>query len=61
MFSQSTDGEAYLSVGRLGGELWKSPRSVWGRGLDRDPGETRTPDLEIRSHMLYPAELQGQT
>ena len=28
---------------------------------NRDPGETRTPDLEIRSHMLYPAELQGQT
>ena len=32
------------------------------RGLTMgDPGETRTPDLEIRSHMLYPAELQGQT
>ena len=27
----------------------------------RDPGRARTVDLEIRSHMLYPAELRGQT
>ena len=26
-----------------------------------DPGRARTVDLEIRSHMLYPAELRGQT
>ena len=25
-----------------------------------DPGEIRTPDPVIRSHMLYPAELRGQ-
>lgn len=31
------------------------------RGLESDPGRARTGDLEIRSHMLYPAELQGQT
>ena len=24
-----------------------------------DPGEIRTPDPVIRSHMLYPAELRG--
>lgn len=39
----------------------KSPSHPRYEGPDRDPGRARTGDLEIRSHMLYPAELQGQT
>ena len=56
---------------RVHGDIWRRYRknkAPWNRcnskGLQlptSDPGETRTPDLEIRSHMLYPAELQGQT
>ena len=40
----------------------QTPTSQWGvGGLAGDPGRIRTGDLQIRSQLLYPAELRGQT
>ena len=40
----------------------QTPTSQWGVGiLVGDPGRIRTGDLQIRSQLLYPAELRGQT
>ena len=46
---------------KLTQQIRRTPRARLRNGYHpRDPGEARTPDLEIRSHMLYPTELRGQ-
>jgi hypothetical protein len=46
---------ASTNVGMLG---QKKPGPQWARVLNA-PGETRTPNLLIRSQMLYPIELRA--
>ena len=36
----------------------KTPAFSWGFLLFGAPGEIRTPDQVVRSHLLYPAELR---
>jgi hypothetical protein len=57
-------------VGTILGTAMKEPKNcskklacnlLKGKGMNGAPGEIRTPDLMLRRHSLYPAELRART